>query len=42
VRRYAYDRLATPERAAAHTVRAGQLGEARTLFHNRLHDPRYY
>jgi hypothetical protein len=72
VRRYAYDRLAAPERAAAHTrlrdyfaavpepdkvtrledlnpvielyhhtVRAGQLDEARTLFHNRLHDPLY-
>ena len=69
MRRYAYDRLAAPDRAAAHTrlrdyfaavpeagkvtrledlapvielyhhtVRAGQLDEACTLFRDRLHD----
>jgi len=73
VRRYAYDRLAAPDRAAAHTrlrdyfaavpetdkvtrledlapvielyhhtVRAGQLDEARTLYRDRLRDPLYY
>lgn len=73
VRRYAYDRLAAPERAAAHvrlrdyfaavprpekvtrlehlapvielyhhTVHAGQLDEAFTLFRDRLHNPLYY
>ncbi len=73
VRRYAYDRLAAPDRAAAHTrlrnyfaavpaphkvtrledltpvielyhhtVRAGQLDEAYSLFRNRLHAPLYY
>ncbi len=72
VRRYTYDRLAAPDRAAAHTqlrdyfaavpkpdkvtrledlapvielyhhtVRAGQLDEARTLYRDRL-DPLYY
>jgi tetratricopeptide (TPR) repeat protein len=73
VRRYAYDRLAAPDRAAAHTrlrdyfaavpkpdkvtrledlapvielyhhtVRAGQLDEAFTLFRDRLTKPLYY
>ncbi len=73
VRRYAYDRLATPDRAAAHnrlrdyfaavpasdkvtrledlapvielyhhTVRAGQLDDARTLFGNRLGKPLFF
>ena len=73
VRRYAYDRLAAPDRAAAHTrlrdyfaavpkadkvtrledlspvielyhhtVRAGQLDEARTLFSDRIDTPTYY
>lgn len=73
VRRYAYDRLAAPDREAAHTrlrdyfaavpapdkvtrledlapvielyhhtVRAGQLDEARTLFRDRLADPLYF
>lgn len=73
VRHYAYDRLAMPDRAAAHTrlrdyfaavpkvekitrledlapvielyhhtVRAGQLDEARTLFRDRLTSPLYY
>ena len=73
VRRYAYDRLAAPDRAAAHTqlrdyfaavpppdkvtrledvapvielyhhtVRAGQLDEARTLFRDRLATPLFY
>ncbi len=73
VRRYAYDRLATPDRAAAHTrlrdyfaavpapdkvtrledlapvielyhhtVRAGQLDDARTLYRDRLAAPLYY
>jgi len=73
VRRYAYDRLAAPDRAAAHTrlrdyfaavpkvekvarledlapvielyhhtVRAGQLDEACTLFHDRINEAAYY
>ena len=73
VRRYAYDRLAAPDRAAAHTrlrdyfaavpepekvtrledlspvielyhhtVRAGQLDEACTLYRDRLHKALYY
>jgi len=73
VRRYAYDRLAAPDRAAAHTrlrdyfaavpkpdkvarledvapvielyhhtVRAGQLDEARSLYRDRLLDPLYF
>lgn len=73
VRRYAYDRLAAPDRSAAHTrlrdyfaavpkpdkvtrledlaqvielyhhtVRAGQLDEAFTLFRDRLNNPLYY